>query len=745
MNGDRDFCGRPAELGVAENMTAEQEAAKRTPAARQPVLLGIDVGGTFTDAVLVAGGSLFRAKLPTTTDQSRGVLAAARLVLAKAGLAPEAVGGFAHGMTTATNALLERKGAVTASVTTAGFRDLLEIGRQNRPRLYDLCPQRPQPLVPREARMTVRERVGPEGEVEPLAGGEMTRVAAELRAWGEAVAEAAAASVPRGRSAARPAGGEGAGVEGGIGGGGLAAVAVCLLFSFLDPSHEQALADVLRRELPGVHISISSGVLSQFREYERFSTTAVDAYLTPVVARYLERLGEAARAAGLPEPLIMQSSGGVSPLAQAAASAAPLLLSGPAAGVIGAEYSGGRSGVDNLIAFDMGGTSTDVTLVREGSAETTTEREIGGSPVALPMVDIHTIGAGGGSIAWIDAGGALRVGPESAGAEPGPACYGKGGEQATVTDANLVLGYLGERLGGAADGEGTANAGASSGMALRRDLAEKALGRLARLLKMSIEEAAMGIRRVANAEMIKALRVISVERGHDPRAFVLMAFGGAGPMHGVDLAEELGIGKVLMPDSCGVLSALGMVVGDQRRDWVRTVYRAGGWDDEFLQRAFRELEAAAGITGAGTPVVTRLLRHADMRYRGQSHELTVELGEGFSRDDLAAAFEERHDQAYGYRAEGEPIELVNVRVTALTPLERPELVTAAAGGGISGTRQAFFNGGWIDAQVRDRASMGRVKVPGPAVIEEEEATTVVPPGWAASLDVAGNLWLERES
>lgn len=687
------------------------------------VLLGVDVGGTFTDAVLVSGGSLFRTKLPTTADQSVAVLEAAKRLLEKAGLSAGDVTGFSHGMTTATNALLERKGALTASVTTAGFRDILEIGRQNRPRLYDLCPRRPESLVPRELRFVVDERVAPEGEVEPLSPAEMERLVAALQDLTDAAEDEVI----------------------------LESIAVCLLFSFRDPSHEKALAEMLRRGLPGVHVSVSSEVLPQFREYERFSTTAVDAYLTPVVARYLERLGAGTAAAGLPSPAIMQSSGGVLPLEQAVASAVPLLLSGPAAGVVGAVFAGARSNVDNLIAFDMGGTSTDVTLVRDGSAETTTGREIGGSPVALPMVDIHTIGAGGGSIAWIDAGGALRVGPASAGAEPGPACYGKGGDQATVTDANLFLGYLGERLG-------------DEGLVLDRGRAEEALANLAGKLRMTLEETALGIRRVANAEMVKALRVISVERGHDPRGFVLMAFGGAGPMHGADLASELNISRVLLPESCGVLSALGMVVGDQRRDWVKTVFTFGAWDEDFLKEAFAELEREAGITGgtaggsamaASATVASggataanaapRILCHADLRYHGQSHELTVEISEDFSATGLAERFELEHERAYGYRAAGESVELVNIRLTALTPLERPELGPELAGGGISSVRKAFFDGVWTEAQVWQRSAMGTAAVTGPAVIEEEEATTVVPPGWTALLEEAGNLWLEAGS
>lgn len=693
--------------------------ADPAPGDASAVLLGVDVGGTFTDAVLVSGGRLFRTKMPTTADQSVAVLAAATRLLEKAGLSAADVTGFSHGMTTATNALLERKGALTASVTTAGFRDILEIGRQNRPRLYDLCPRRPESLVPRELRFVVDERVAPEGEVKPLPAAEMDRLVAELQDFTDSDEDEIT----------------------------LEAIAVCLLFSFRDPTHERMLAELLRREFPGVHVSVSSEVLPQFREYERFSTTAVDAYLTPVVARYLELLGAGTAAAGLPSPAIMQSSGGVLPLEQAAASAAPLLLSGPAAGVVGAIYAGARSEVDNLIAFDMGGTSTDVTLVRDGSAETTTGREIGGSPVALPMVDIHTIGAGGGSIAWIDAGGALRVGPASAGAEPGPACYGKGGDQATVTDANLFLGYLGERLG-------------DEGLVLDRDLAEEALANLAGKLRLTLEETALGIRRVANSQMVKALRVISVERGHDPRGFVLMAFGGAGPMHSADLASELDISRVLLPESCGVLSALGMVVGDQRRDWVKTVFTAGEWDEDFLAQAFAELEREAGVAGEASAgsgaaasarvtggasadhVATRLIRNADLRYHGQSHELTVELGEDFSAVGLAERFELEHERAYGYRAADESVELVNIRLTALTPLERPELGAGTGGGGIPVVRTAFFGGNWTEAQVWQRNAMGTAAVTGPAVIEEEEATTVVPPGWTARLDEVGNLWLE---
>lgn len=660
------------------------------PDSPRQALLGIDVGGTFTDAVLVSGDSLFSAKVPTTRDQSDGVTAAATAVLKRGGLDPADVSYFAHGMTIATNALLERKGSRTASVTTAGFRDILEIGRQDRPRLYDLCPQRPRPLVPRRLRLVANERVSPGGEAVPLADEEAGRIVDEIKDLGPE------------------------------------AVAVCLLFSFLDPSHEEKLERSIKEQLPGVHVSLSSAVLPQFREYERFSTTALDAYLTPVVAKYLKALAGRAAAAGLPGPDIMQSSGGVLPLDKAVVSAAPLLLSGPAAGVVGAVFSGARSGVDDLIAFDMGGTSTDVTLIRNGAATAATGREIGGLPVALPAVDIHTIGAGGGSVAWIDAGGALRIGPHSAGADPGPACYGRGGTQPTVTDANLCLGYLGGRLGGA------------GGMELDADRARAVLKKLAAGLGMDIEQAALGVRRVANAEMIKALRVISVEKGHDPRQFVLVAFGGAGPMHGADLAAELGINKVLLPASCGLLSALGMVVGDQRRDWVKTVFNPGGWDSRLLKDAFTGLEAqaAAELPGAG------IVRRADLRYRGQSHELTVDVEAPLRREQVVEAFEREHERAYGYRAGGEAVELVNIRLTATVSHEPPAFSRPRKEEGPCSTRPAFFGGGWEQAQVCRRRRLGPVRVRGPAIIEEDEATSVVPPGWEAHVDNAGNLWLE---
>jgi N-methylhydantoinase A len=455
-------------------------------------ILGVDVGGTFTDAVLVDEGRIRTAKVPTAARQEESVLTATRAVGAAGGLTR-----FAHGTTVATNALLERRGAHIAYVGDAGFEHLLHLRRQTRAHLYRLCAEHPEPLVRLEHCHGVRGRLGPDGELEPL----------ELD------------SLP-----------DLADVE---------AVAVCLLFSFRDPSHEQAVAAELRRRHPGVHVVASHDVAPEFREYERASTTAADAYLAPVAARYLQALAAAAAEAGLPEPVVMLSSGGVASVGEAAAHPARLLVSGPAGGVVGAGLLARRAGFEDAIAFDMGGTSTDVCLLPGGRAARVSEREVGGLPIRLPSVDVHTVGAGGGSLVRRDAGGALRIGPESAGADPGPACYGRGGGP-TVTDANLLLGRLPAELPG--------------GLVLDRAAAATALD--------GIDPAA--VVEVVNAEMLRALRVVSVERGHDPREFALVAYGGAGPLHACALAEELGMEAVLVPAAAGVLSALGLAASEER-------------------------------------------------------------------------------------------------------------------------------------------------------------------------------------
>jgi N-methylhydantoinase A len=649
--------------------------------------VGVDVGGTFTDLVALVDGKVITAKVPSTPeDQSEGVMRAF-----EAGDVAEPA-AFAHGTTVATNALLERRGARTALVTTRGFRDVIEIGRQDRADLYDLTAVRPPPLVPRELRFTVAGRMGPGGELEPLADED---VAAAVEAVREAEAES---------------------------------VAVCLLFSFLHPEHEQAVGEALREALPDVHVSLSSEVLPEFREFERFSTTTADAYLTPRLAAYLRRLAERAEEAGVPAPLVMQSAGGVVDVATASEGAAGFILSGPAGGVVGAAFVARAGGYEDLLTFDMGGTSTDVAPVRGGEAGTTTEFAVAGVPVTLPVVDIHTVSAGGGSIAWADAGGALRVGPQSAGAEPGPAAYDRGGEEPTVTDANLFLGYLpdGAELGGE--------------LVLRRACAEKALAALGEKLGLDPLETALGVVRVANAEMSRALRIISVERGLDPREFALVAFGGAGGLHACALAEELGMKTVLVPRASGVLSALGLAISDIRRDYGHTLLGAlDELDRDAVEEAFGALEERA----RGDLDDPELRRRADLRYRRQAFELTVEADD---LDELAGRFHAAHEQRYGYRMEEEPVELVNLRLVATVAVPKPELGEDEPGDGDAGgeSREANVDGEWLDTAVLQRAAVGRgSELEGPAIVEFAEATCLVRPGWAGRIDDVGTLVLER--
>ena len=577
-------------------------------------ILGVDVGGTFTDAVLLTDeGELRTAKVPTAGNQADSVLAAA----AEVGAVD--VERFAHGTTVATNALLERKGARTAFVATDGFEHLLHLRRQNRADLYRLCSDHPEPVVPLERCFGVRERMGPGGAIAPV----------ELDSLPELDAEA---------------------------------VAVCLLFSFREPEHERAVAEELRRRLPAARVVASHEISPEFREYERASTTAIDAYLGPAVASYLGALGDRVATAALPEPLVMRSSGGVASLGEAAAHPAIALLSGPAAGTVGAALLARRAGFENAISFDMGGTSTDVSLIVDGRAGLAAEREIAGFPLRLPAVDLHTVGAGGGSIVWRDSGGAVRVGPESAGADPGPACYGRGGTRPTVTDANLLLGRLPPTLAG--------------GLELDAEAAERAFAGI---------DPADAIA-VVNAEMLSALRVVSVERGHDPRDFALVAFGGAGPLHACPLADELEISTVLVPAEAGVLSALGLVASEERRDRVVSYVR--------------RLDEVDDLPADGA---------ADLRYAGQSFELTVPIQPG-----LAEAFHRAHEERYGYLDRGREVELVAVRTAKTRPGPEFDLPPGEA-----------------------------LHFEGPVTVELAGATCFVPPGWVGDRDGSSTLVLTR--
>ena len=572
------------------------------------MVLGVDVGGTFTDAVLATQGGLVTAKAPTTPDdQSEGVLDAVQAALDRAGARAQDVERFVHGMTVGTNALLEGNVARTALLATEGFTDIEELGRQARAELYRLCAGHPPPLVPPELRIPVPERCGPDGVLEELDRDELRR-----------------------RIDAAP---------------GFESAAVCLLWGFRHPAHERACGATLDSE---IHVSLSNEAAGVFREYERCATTVVDAALSPLLRRYLERLAMRAVEAGLPEPEIMLSGGGVAPAAVAAKHGSWTVLSGPAGGAVG----GASAGAPEAVCLDMGGTSSDVSVVSGGRARQSGGREVAGRALAIPMVDVHTVGAGGGSIAWCDAGGALRVGPQSAGARPGPACYGLGGEEPTVTDANLLLGNM------------DITVPLPGGIDLDHPAAVRAVERLADDLGLEVEETARGILRVANAEMAGAVRVMTVERGIDPRDLTLIAFGGAGPMHGAAVAEELGMKRVLVPPASEVLSAVGMVVSERRVDLVESVLLTGdaltrAAVDDVIDRLAADAEAQLGSSGGE-------VRPAfDVRYAGQAFELTVRSEP--EPEAIRAAFEQAHDERYGFTDPGAGIELVTVRVSFAQP------------------------------------------------------------------------------
>ncbi|WP_435552361.1 hydantoinase/oxoprolinase family protein [Natrinema sp. CGMCC1.2065] len=654
--------------------------------------IGVDVGGTFTDVALSLDDRLVTAKVPSTDPQHVGVLEGIEKACDDAGIEPGEIDGFAHAMTVSVNALLERGGAETALVTTEGFRDVLEIGRQDRPDLYDLEAEKPEPLVPRDRRFEIDERTTADGLERPVDASEVRELAATLRERN---------------------------VE---------AVAVALLHAYADPENERVVAETLREEL-AVPVSASHEVLAEFREFERTSTTAVDAYVRPAIDTYVGQLVDEAGDAGIPAPRIMQANGGIADPETVCEHAVTTTLSGPAAGVVGAAATVDDDDVEGLVTFDMGGTSSDVSLVRDGRAERTTDAEIDGLPIRTPMVDVNTVGAGGGSIAWIDSGGALRVGPESSGSRPGPACYGRGGTEPTVTDANVVLGYIGPET--ALGGE----------MTLDVEAARDALGRLAD--EAGLEgplEAAQGVYRVANATMTRTIRSVTVERGHDPREFALVAFGGAGPMHAAALADSLSVDRVVVPRPGGVLSAFGLLAADESYDAVRTVgVDLEGADPTMLEAVYDDLVADV-LADASDRDAARVERAADCRYAGQSFELTVPVGETFDAAAVADRFHEAHERTYGY-AMDESIEVVNLRTTATIPGTEPGISHEGSGAAVVGTREAHFpEAGARETTVYDweRLETG-ASVPGPAVLEQAESTTVVPPNWDGEILADGTL------
>ncbi|MEX0979771.1 MAG: hydantoinase/oxoprolinase family protein [Gemmatimonadota bacterium] len=686
-------------------MSTGTEPAERAARDRPPMILAVDTGGTFTDFLLLEHGVLRVLKVPSTPDDpAEAVLAGARELLGDAR-------GYllAHGSTVATNALLERKGARVFLVTNRGFEDVIEIGRQNRPQLYALVGHRPPPLVAREDRVGIAGRLGPHGEVdEPLDAAELEALPGRLAGAG--------------------------------------AVAIALLHSYADPAHERAVRAALGDET--VPLSVSSAILPEYREYERVSTTVVNAYVSPVVSRYLGRIE---RESGAGRIRVMGSNGGALSVARAMAEPVHTVLSGPAGGVVGALDCARRSGHGRILTFDMGGTSTDVSLCPDRPLRTR-EFEIDGQPVAIPVIDIHTVGAGGGSLARVDPGGALRVGPRSAGAVPGPIAYGRGGVEPTVTDAHVWLGRL--------PSEGFLGGGA----ALDRDAVEGPLRKLADALGSSLEEAAEGIVRVANSAMERALRVISVERGYDPADFVLVSFGGAGGLHAAQLTASLGAARALVPPDPGLLSAYGMLVAPPTLELSRTVLlRAGGEKgDEGTQAQidahFRELEEEAlarmredtggeardhpvdDVPEAGAAARTLTAeRWVDARYRGQSFELRVPA------DGWIDRFHASHRERYGYDRVNTPVEAVTLRVLARAPgrvVERPLLEEARTPPPLEDAR-VFTDGAWTTGtRVWRHALRPGHRLEGPCLVLEYSSTTWLPPGWRLRVDPAGNLLLD---
>lgn len=681
--------------------------------------VGVDSGGTFTDICLFdeTSGKMDVWKVSSTPDDpSRGMACGVEEAMREcAGAETDpaaAVAYLGHGTTVATNALITHRGARVGLLTTAGFRDLLEIGRQKRPDLYDIFADKPQTLVPRALRFEVPERLLHDGSVETaLDEDAVRRAGAGLRA---------------------------AGVE---------AVAICFLYAFVNPAHEQRARAILEQELPGVFLCASHEIAPEFREFERLSTATVNAYLGPIMQRYIRRLTPRLDNLGLTvPPHLTQSNGGVVRFEVAAETPVRAVLSGPSTGVVAAQVIGAAAGAPDIITFDMGGTSSDVALMAGGQTARTHESQVHGYPIKAPMLDIHTVGAGGGSIARIDAGGLLKVGPDSAGADPGPVCYGRGGAEPTVTDANIVLQVLNPThlLGGR--------------MEVRRDLALAAIDRMAERLGMDTMATAQGIISVVTANMAKAIRVISVQRGHDPRVYALMAFGGAGPLHAVRLAQELGMPRVLIPRTPGTLCAMGLLLTDLRAEFP-------------LTRLMPLEEASLAEIGAAAAAVTAeaegwfaaeeiaadkrgLTRRVDMRYEGQNYELSIDLPAGPVTSETLAAlrqgFTEAHRRMYGFAVEQERIFCVTFRAEAVGLVQKAELPRAALGPeaadrAIIGARRVWYPETSCFTETtlyaRDRLRPG-MRFDGPAIVEQMDTTTLIPPGVSAHVDEIDNLILE---
>ncbi len=687
--------------------------------------VGVDIGGTFTDVALVneTDGQIGIAKVPTTPrDFGEGVVQALEIALREHGVEAGDVTLLSHATTIVTNAILEGKGARSVLVSTRGFRDVLELRRSARADLYDLFQDPPGVLVPRHCRLEVTERLDAAGEIViPLDESEIDGIVAFVRE------------------------------------NEIQAVSVSLLYSFLNDAHERVLGERLRAALPDIPVFLSSEVLPEIREFERASTTAVCGYVGPILESYLRRLQEAVAGMGLPDLYVMGSSGGVFDVEEGLKMPAMAIESGPAAGVIASALIGRQLDKPNLISFDMGGTTAKASLIKDGAVETTSEYEVGGDgnvnrwmhgtghPIRVPVIDLAEVSAGGGSIAWVDPGGSLRVGPRSAGAEPGPVCYGQGGIEPTVTDCNLILGYLDPQAM-------LAGRLAIQAAAARAAIAEK----LAEPLGLDVEAAAAGVIDVVNNSMAEALRIVSVERGHDAREFSLVAFGGAGPMHATELADALGIREVIVPPIPGGFSALGLVATDLKRDYVKTLYAAlTDAEPASLGTVYEAMEASARemLRAAAIPESQWVLeRAADLRYSRQAYELTVPARSGpvtvETLEDLAAKFHDKHRMTYGHANPDEAVQLVNLRLTAIGKLEGLDLQQSGAEGveGLKGNRPVWFKRtGRADCAIYDRDGIGAGdNIAGPAVIEAVDATIVVPPGWTARANDSGHIIMEAQ-
>ncbi|WP_233161317.1 MULTISPECIES: hydantoinase/oxoprolinase family protein [unclassified Achromobacter] len=680
-----------------------------SPTGARRYRVGFDVGGTFTDFTLLAEhtGALHYFKVPSTPhDPSEAIQAGVAHLMRELDIAGHELVHVGHGTTVATNMVIERRGSRCALVTTRGFRDVLEIGRQVRPHLYDYNVTKPEPLAPREWRFEVTERIAADGSVlQELDEEDVVRIASEMKA---------------------------ADIE---------AVAICFMHSYRNDAHERRTRDILAAALPDIYLSVSSEILPEFREYERMSTTVLNAYVGPRMAGYMRNLVRSVRAMEIAtQPATVHSNGGLMSVDSVLTAPVRTCVSGPAAGVIGAVELGRAAGFANLITFDVGGTSTDVSLIADLQPLFTSSRLVADYPVKTQMVDVHVIGAGGGSIARIDDAGALKVGPQSAGAVPGPVAYNRGGTAVTITDAHIVLG----RLNPVALLEGRMAVDAARARAAIEEQIAGPLG-------LTVEEAAYGILRIANSNMARAVRAVSTERGHDIRKFALCSFGGAGGLHAAELARDCGIGTLLIPQEPGTMCARGILLSDISMDFVQTLMAHAtdaGWDT--LRQALDTLAAKARdwLEGEGVaPSARRLSSVIDARYQGQNFEIPVPL-EGMQlmpTADFVAAFSAAHVREYGYDAAGRGIEIVNCRVRAVGLVPRAPLARVAGGGAIADavkeTRQVYFDtAGWVATPVYRRAGLPvDTAVAGPAVIEEMSSTTVVLPGQRAHADAYGNL------